>query len=402
MSSVPICTSECAGTLCLQRESFLDFKKIITRPRDLESPELAPTRPNKLNSDRSLVKLEETESWVDVDSDAEIKSWRPGSFSSVSSGARPQAKTFYKAQAPRELVSFLYKLGHEAKEQSKSMKMKQLPDDIKVPDPIVWGHSIGSDMVFGSFLSDPKNNPPGTSGFLSWVSSSLMGKDFSDGAPDLIRVPSHDFTEVKEDVNYTEEIPATKETNGKDGNGYRLKETQADEFSKWNISKQKSKSNNLLRIPDNEKGESHSQYLRKRRSISSDFVNSEANEISRIKVSSVKSPHDIKEFLSLGNNEVEDANSSFVHIMKGRLSCGSPRKIISKPMLRGLVKRNESLRQKFSRVQWNSSAVTSDKLKAQSMTLHNFSTPEQLLEETSWSEVSSDNPEAKAQDTNKR
>jgi len=394
MSSVPICNSKCAGNMSLQRESFLDFKKISTRPIGLESPELEPTRPSKLKSD--LVKLEETESWVDIDSDTEIKSWRPGSFGSisVSSGVRPQAKTFYTTEAPRELVSFLYKLGHEAKEQSKSMKMRQLPDDIKVPDPVVWGHSIGSDMANGSFLSDPRNNQPGTSGFLSWVSSSLMGKELSDVGHDLIRAPSHDYTEEKEDVNFTGWIPAAKEANEK---GW---ETQANEFPKWNICKQKSKSNNLPRIPDNEEIEPHSRYKR-RRSISSDFVNSEANEISRIKVSSVRSPHDIKEFLSHGNNEDEDPNSSFIQILKGRLSCGSPRKIISKPMLRGLVKRNESFRKKFARVQWNS-AVSSDKLNVQSMTFNNLSTPEQLLEETSWSEVSSDNPEAKAQDPNKR
>merc|ERR1712060_45194 len=52
----------------------------------------------------------------------------------------------YTAQAPRDLIIFLYKLGQEAKKRNK-LNSDCLPDDVPIPPPSQWDCSIGS---FGS------------------------------------------------------------------------------------------------------------------------------------------------------------------------------------------------------------------------------------------------------------
>jgi len=282
---------------------------------------------------------------------------------------RRNVSNFCTVEAPRELISFLYKLGHEAKKKSKSINLKHLPDDLPIPDGLSWDCSIGSDLMFGSMTRSSSSNFL-TAGSNVRSSNSLFSGSLLRGSrtgslfnPNWLCLEPIDGS--FKDSTDSLKIKRNSSSHLKGFNEIRLSDVHSlhsissgalnpAEFTGDDSATPRDKALTLP-VPK----EIDKMYLRdypkmhkKMRSNSTDFAFSEANEASRIEMSTATSPKAIKEFLISQENEdkEDDVESLLMRFMKNQLRCGRRRRVISQSMLKKSVKRHEQRRRQLARI----------------------------------------------------
>jgi len=274
---------------------------------------------------------------------------------------------FYTVEAPRELISFLYKLRHEAKKHSKSINLKHLPDDLPIPDGLSWDHSIGSDLMFGSMTRSSSSN------FLRAGSNFRRSSSFYSG--NLLRgsrtgsllnpnwlclepvdsvVNSMDSLKIQR--NSSSSKKGLNEIRLSDVNSLHSLSSGCLNSTEFTVDDSAKPCDKGLTLPVSKAIDKV--YLRdypkhkKIRSNSTDFAFSEANEASRIEMSTATTPKAIKEFLIPEENEEkeDDLESLLMRFMKNHLRCGRRRRIISRSMLKKNVERHEERRRQLARI----------------------------------------------------
>jgi len=291
-----------------------------------------------------------------------------------SSGSRKskRVKTLYTSQAPIEIISFFYRISREARERGSCSSFNQLPDDTPVPDPI---HCEGSWLgaLSGSASCDPDilRNPSwsqsdlpskliGTNHIhllqrsLSWLSQPLsqLTSDHS-----LLLRPSErsrqlssstlDEDELKisidESVDKDQKILSLKMKNLTLLNRELALDSAMENHSRDIILSLSSLGIGRAHMPNHwkkiKKSPSILPVKRSRRCNSSDFAFSDANEISQVNVSSIKSPKDAKEYLI--TNEEKEERDPFMNMLMMHLAHSSRERLVSKSMRRSRRTRDE-------------------------------------------------------------
>jgi len=283
---------------------------------------------------------------------------------------RNSARTYYTAQAPRELINFLYMLGKETKKRNK-LNLKSLPDDMKIPSPVPRECSIES---FGSLDGSSSDNFLTARGSILSSYSMLSGcflkgtKAGSAFYPNLLSLQKIDGTfrqsmSSMDNQKLQSESSSNKESVNEilliDVHSSCSGELKRDEFSDDG----RSHRNPALSLPaEKAVGKVHlreypKKHTKKRRSNSTDFAFSEANEASRIEISTVTSSKAFKEFLIPEDRKEkeDDVESIIMRIMKNHLRCGRRRRIISQSMFKKNVQRYEERRHRINRILWKPS-----------------------------------------------
>jgi len=320
--------------------------------------------PNMKGKNRNEVN-EVLESYVD---DYKELDYKPESHSFLDSNlSTPHYRSknvsaFYTVEAPRELISFLYKLGHDAKKR-KSINSNHLPEDLPIPDGFSWDRSIGSDFTTtrstsSHFLSNFRSSNSFLSGNL--FRGSKTGSLFN---PNWLCLEPVDG--MFKDSMDSLKIKRNSSSSKKGFNEIRLSDVQSlNSISSGGLNPPELPSDDSGNVRDNTLTLPVSKtidkvYLRdypkqhkKMRSNSLDFAFSEANEASRIEMSTATTPKAIKEFLIPEENEEkeDDLDSLLMRFMKNHLRCGRRRRIISQSMLKKNVERHEERRRQLARI----------------------------------------------------
>jgi len=345
---------------------FGKWRKGKKRNPNIESPKGCPNH----KSSRSLIQCTQAKNIDEVlESPVDIDDYKEGddkleSYEFVETEqSSPQIKrnrigTFYTANAPRELINLLYKLGQEAKKRNK-FNFKYLPDDLPIPSPLPWDCSIGS---FGSLTGSSSDFYTTRTNIVS--SYSLLNGSFLSNWLSLERIdgsfrqslPSMDNRKWHSDSSSYKDKESVSEIRLMDVHSSSSGELKRDEFSDDG----RSLRDQAISMPAEkavgklQKRDFYPKKHKKMRSNSTDFAFSEANEASRIEMSAVTSPKAAKEFLipEERKEKEDDVESIIMHIMKNHLRCGRRRKIISQSMLKKNVKLNEERRHRINRILW--------------------------------------------------
>jgi len=296
---------------------------------------------------------------------------------------RERMRTLYTTTAPLEIISFFYRIGREARELDSSMSLN-LPDDTPVPDPLVCERSCvraisGTGSATYDFVS-----PYGSQSELSMHklnvsdqiqilhrSLSWLGQSMSPytSEPSLLRPTSGivrtrnpssislDEDDIKKlfggssELNLSSPMTPKKKSTSIMSHHFRLDSVGENQsmdiytsLSQLGLRRpQLSNTGSRLRKSPFSKSK-----RRSRRTMSSDFAFSEANEISQVNVSSIKTPKDAKRYLKHEEKEMHD-NDPFMHLLKSHLKHGSSKKLVSRSMQRSRRWRDARRKEKLSR-----------------------------------------------------
>jgi len=282
---------------------------------------------------------------------------------------RRNVSSFYTVDAPRELISFLYKLGHEAKKKSKSSNLKHLPDDLPIPDGLSWDCSIGSDFMFGSMTRSSSGNFLRAGSNLRSTNSLLSGNHPRASRSGSIFNPNwlclepiegsfkDSMESLKIERNNLSHLKGFNEIRLSDVHSLNSMSSGALNPADLTGDDSATPRDKALTLPVPE--DIGKLYLRdypkmhkKMRCNSTDFAFSEANEASRIEMSTATTPKAIKEFLISKENEEkeDDLESLLMRFMKNHLLCGRRQRVISQSMLKKNVERHEKRRCQLARI----------------------------------------------------
>jgi len=288
----------------------------------------------------------------------------------------------FTAQAPLEIISFFFQVGREGREVSKSTREKDLPEDTLIPDSglgfTATFESIQYDASEGTQISH-RSNPSLSSNILTTPRTSNTHQDNSKS-----RLYELDFEgpdeEKKIDHN---ECYIMKQS----GNSLKLEGIVLQKGSKaqtggdreqhfHSITRDANEMTNDVKLRDwscpeknfLEGAETVASTLEtrspkrgvKKRTRSTDFAWSEANEVTRILVSELRTPKDVGEYLTDEKKE-EDSGfiDPFLHLLRGVLDSGRQGKITSRTMMKKKALRDCRRRQKLATLPWKPDSVSS-------------------------------------------
>lgn len=357
-------------------------------------------RPKGKTSSNQKVELKEDlienlELKADLDSFA-VTDWKHRAYSRqalsseflFSPSARSRASAYDTIIAPpHEIYSFIYKLGRESRREhreTRATRLDNLSQDFPIPDPISFE---ASEITIGS---TPKwstgTNTARTVSYKDTFTPSWIFPDRPNSAKNLNRksflempweVP--DYGSVSKMVQVRKEESPEKRTYSISFVSSSDESLKPSEIIRDRSGVQKKTwvfpiSEDLQTLYPRDSLKLHEE----RRSNSLDFAFSEANELSRIETSTLKSPKDIKEFLTRENKNEEEKESYLMQLMKKHLSCGRRKIVMSKSKLRDRVKRDEERRCMIQRVSWKQESAIAEALKREA-TQHSDLSPNVFL-----------------------
>lgn len=304
---------------------------------------------------------------------------------------REVSDPIFTAQAPLEIISFVYRIAREGREVSKSARKKDLPEDTLVPNSALGYtttfESVDYDMSEASHRSYPSNPS---------LSSNFM---FSPKTPSLLQENSKSlgFFGFESSFFHLEGADEEKSIEYKESSCLKPSEEVSDTLKPDVIVLQKSlkaevrrdKEHLFRKTPRNATKISHASssrqhkspegvsleaactavlpveaspfgWVRKKRARSNDFAYSEANEVARILVSELRNPKDVNAYLT-GERKEDDTGFTdpLLHLLRDVLNSGRSRKIASKEMLKRKSMRDNRRRQKLASVSWKPDSMVS-------------------------------------------
>lgn len=231
--------------------------------------------------------------------------------------SKSKSRPLYTIQAPLEVISFFYRLGREADDQKQMSGNLELPDDTPIPDPILnfYTSKTGTLDLIGSPVPNRQLSASYSVGevtdFERMGSVSWLNDDEGTGVDGPLRIVS-----TRSDHRINEKISTVDE------------KIDSGESSKQSIFKMKSWTKPRIA-----------------RANSSDFAYSEANEVSRISVSMLKSSKAIGNYWHAEKKE----DNSALKTAEKQLKNGRQSIIYSKPMLNTREKRYERQKDRLTK-----------------------------------------------------
>jgi len=289
-----------------------------------------------------------------------------------------RVKTLWTSQAPIEIISFFYRMSREARERGSCSSFDHLPDDTLIPEPIQYERS------WLGLISAGASCDPDVVGTPSWCQSDLSNKLISANHIQIIQRSLSWLSQPLSQLTSDHSLQLGPSGRTRKFSSSSLNEDDlkilVDESVKIDLKTLSPKMKNLSllnreltfdsvgnnhtedifpilaslgigrsHLPNSskrtKKSPLYSTARSSRRCNSSDFAFSEANEISQVDVSSMRSPKDAKEYL-VTCEEKEDRDPSMNMLM--HLVHGSRERLVSQSMRRNRRSRDEMRREALS------------------------------------------------------
>jgi len=204
----------------------------------------------------------------------------------------------YTTQAPLEVISFFYRLGHEANDQKQSSVSSRSAFDSPLPEPLrkLFSSRL-AEMVTTSLISLPVS-PSYSEGEMKDYETVSNSSYFEDENKVLVSPPF--FSEKTSDILLFEQCYSAD---------IDMDSYEDSRYESSNID-----------FPINRS---------RTRAKSTDYAYSEANEASRAVVASIKTTKGLRKFL----NEEQQGEKKVLFSAKDKLSKGRQNHILSKPIL---------------------------------------------------------------------
>jgi len=292
----------------------------------------------------------------------------------------------FTAQAPLEIISFFFQVGREGRDVSKSTRERDLPEDTLIPDSglgfTTTFESIQYDASEGTQISH-RSNQSLSSNILTTPRTSNTHLDHSKSC--LVWELDFEGPDEEKKIEYKESnVMKHRE---KVGNSVRLEGIVLQKGSKaqsgrdkehhfHSITRDSNEMTNDVKLRDWSNREKCFLEVTgtvagpletnspkrgiKKRTRSTDFAWSEANEVARVLVSELRTPKDVGEYLT-DEIKVEDSGfiDPFLHLLRGVLNSGRQGKITSRAMMKKKAMRDCRRRQKLATLPWKPDSVSS-------------------------------------------
>jgi len=302
---------------------------------------------------------------------------------------KERMKTLYTTTAPLEIISFFYRIGREARELDSSTSL-HLPDDTPIPEPLVCERSFvraisgtgsttfdfaspyGSQSELSMHKLNVSDQIQILQRSLSWLGQSLSpftsehslmlrpaSRRVRSRNPSSISLDEDDIKKLFDGSSELNLPPLTPKKKSITGHHFRLDsvgENQSMDLynSLSQMGLRRPQLSNVASGP--RKSPLPQSRRRRKRTMSSDFAFSEANEISQVNVSSIKTPNDAKRFLKHEEKEMHD-NDPFMLLLKSHLTHGSSKKLVSRSMQRSRRSRDARRKEKLAKAFNNSDSM---------------------------------------------
>jgi len=287
----------------------------------------------------------------------------------------------FTAQAPLEIISFFFQVGREGREVSKSTRERDLPEDTLIPDSglgfTTTFESVQYDASEGTQISH-RSNPSLSSNILTTPRTSITHQDNSksrlydldfEGRDEEKKLEHKESYFMKQKETLRDSVIVLQkcskaQTGGDREHHFHSITRDANEMTNdVKLRDWSGRERDFLEGAETVASTMETRSLKrgvKKRTRSTDFAWSEANEVARILVSELRTPKDIGEYLTDEKKE-EDSGfiDPFLHLLRGVLDSGRQGKITSRTMMKKKAMRDCRRRQKLASLPWKPDSVSS-------------------------------------------